>query len=431
MPEVESAMPVLPGETLDGKYRVERVIGRGAMGIVVAARHLQLDQRVAIKFLRPELASNPVVAERFLREGKAAVKIEGEHVVRVYDVGQLEGGAPFLVMEYVDGMDLAQLIAAEGPLEPERAIEFVLQVCDAMAQAHAAGIIHRDLKPANLFVSQRPNGTQLIKVLDFGISKMSGSEAAMTRTVAVIGSPLYMSPEQLLSSRDVDETTDLWSLGVVLFELLTGAFPFVADSIPQLCVMIREAPPIRPRSIRSEIPEALEAVILRCLEKDRGRRFGTVRELASRLEGILPLARASASGPVVAPATVSTGVARHDVASLVKFVSKPSWLIVAAVALVLIVGIAVASGLHRTTEKRGQAPQAGQSAALDNASALLSDQADAARYDAPSALDKDVEATLSSSRPTSDTEPTGPKRPIRHRGRSPVSTTPAIPDDRK
>src|SRR3954470_13666053 len=215
-----SEAPVQEGEILAGKYRVERVLGVGGMGVVVAATHLQLDERVAIKFLVPDALSSDEAVARFAREARAAVKIKSEHVARVIDVGTLDNGAPYMVMEYLEGGDLSRVLQAQGPLPVEDAVEYVLQACEAIAHAHVLGIVHRDLKPANLFLTKRNDGSQSVKVLDFGISKVlsgnsgaSSSDAAMTRTRAVMGSPLYMSPEQMTSTRDVDGRTDIWALG--------------------------------------------------------------------------------------------------------------------------------------------------------------------------------------------------------------------------
>lgn len=279
----ESAAPVQVGDILVDKYRVERVLGAGGMGLVVAATHLQLEEPVAIKVMLPEAARSSEAGQRFLREARASAKIKSEHVARVTDVGTLPSGAPYMVMEHLTGRDLADALAADGPLSPALAAEYVLQACEALAEAHAAGIVHRDLKPPNLFLTHRADGSPCIKVLDFGISKFTTSKASdlKTKTSAVMGSPLYMSPEQLRSARDVDARSDIWGLGAVLYELLTGIPPFDAETIPQLLLMILEAetPPLS----RPDVPPALEAVVRRCLEKDRDRRYQHVGELAEAL----------------------------------------------------------------------------------------------------------------------------------------------------
>ncbi|HTB76104.1 MAG TPA: serine/threonine-protein kinase [Polyangiaceae bacterium] len=213
---------VRQGDILARKYRVERVLGAGGMGVVVAACHLQLHQKVAIKFLLPEALSNAEAVERFAREARAAVKITSEHVARVIDVGTLDTGAPYMVMEFLEGHDLAQWVRLRGSLLLEQAVDFVLQACEALAEAHALGIVHRDLKPANLFIVRGADALHAVKVLDFGISKAAGLEVALTRTAAVMGSPLYMSPEQMAASRNVDARTNIWAMGIVLYELLTS-----------------------------------------------------------------------------------------------------------------------------------------------------------------------------------------------------------------
>jgi serine/threonine-protein kinase len=276
-----------------GKYRIERVLGVGGMGVVVAATHTTLEERVAIKFLLPEALRNPEAVQRFLREARAAVRIKSEHVARVTDVGTLETGAPYMIMEYLDGGDLGVLAQKRGAMPFELAVEYILQACEALAEAHGLGIIHRDLKPSNLFVVTRADGSPSVKVLDFGISKVtgmgaSGSDLGMTKTTTIMGSPLYMSPEQMASSRDVDPRTDIWALGAILFELLTGRVPFQADTITQLCAMIlqQQAEPLR--NHRPDAPEGLQVVIARCLEKDRNRRYANVAELANALAPFAP-----------------------------------------------------------------------------------------------------------------------------------------------
>lgn len=279
--------PVTEGQILAGKYRVERVLGSGGMGVVVAAWHLELEQRVAVKFLHPLALERADTAERFRREARSAAKIKSEHVARVIDIGIMEGNVPYMVMEYLDGHDVSDEMARVGMLPMEDAVDFVLQAIEALAEAHAAGIVHRDLKPANLFIATRADGSRIVKVLDFGISKslLGGSvaELSLTRTSVLIGSPLYMSPEQMRSARDVDTRTDIWSLGVILYEMITGRPPYTGDSIPALCASLLSDVPVSMQAIRADVPMALEDVVMHCLAKDREQRFTTVGELARAL----------------------------------------------------------------------------------------------------------------------------------------------------
>jgi serine/threonine protein kinase len=283
LPQDDSASPVTIGEIVAGKYRVERVLGQGGMGVVVAALHIELDQRVALKFLRPHATAHPHVVARFAREARAAAKIHSEHVVRVIDVGVLPTGAPYVVMEFMDGEDLARILLRRGPLSTEVATGYILETCEAIAEAHALGIVHRDLKPANLFLARRTGGRPIVKVLDFGISKSlsASSQGQLTKTTAVVGSPLYMSPEQLMSAKSVDVRSDIWALGVVLYELLTARMPFEGDTLPEViaAVLHREHEPLR--SVRPELPPALDAIIQRCLAKDLTGHFANMDEFAA------------------------------------------------------------------------------------------------------------------------------------------------------
>jgi serine/threonine protein kinase len=277
---------VEPGQVLAGKYRIERVLGLGGMGVVVAAHHIQLDERVALKFLLPAALQSPESVARFAREARAAVKIKSEHVARVTDVGQLENGAPYMVMEYLEGSDLSAWLEERGRLPIEQATDFILQACDAIATAHALGIVHRDLKPANLFCIRRGDGALAIKVLDFGISKVTSANAPvpdMTRTTTVMGSPYYMSPEQMRASKDVDARSDIWALGVILYELVTGRAPFVAETVTDLAIKIATEPAAPARTLRAEIPVGLELALAKCLQKDRAQRYQSVSELAIAL----------------------------------------------------------------------------------------------------------------------------------------------------
>jgi len=284
---------VQEGQILAGKFRVDRVLGVGGMGIVVAAHHLELDDRVAIKFLLPETLGNPEAVLRFAREARAAVRIKSEHVARVSDVGKLENGAPYMVMEYLKGSDLSGWLSEHGPLPIDQAIDFTLQASEAIAEAHSLGIVHRDLKPANLFLIRRPDGGLSIKVLDFGISKTtsltgSGGEGSMTKTSTLLGSPLYMSPEQIRSSKEVDARADIWALGVILYELVTGSAPFGGEHLAELIYQIVSVPPPPMRNRRPDIPEGLERVIVRALEKNREDRFASIAEMAAALLPFAP-----------------------------------------------------------------------------------------------------------------------------------------------
>ena len=278
--------PVSPGDVLAGKYRVERVLGVGGMGVVVAATHLQLEQLVALKFLLPSALLKPSAVGRFEREARAAVRLRSEHVARVIDVGTMEDGAPYIVMEYLEGRDLGARVDEDGPLSVPEAVDYLLQTCEAVAEAHALGIIHRDLKPQNLFLTSRVDGKPLVKVLDFGISKVTqgADELSLTKTTDVVGSPNYMSPEQLRAARLADARSDIWALGAILYELLSGKVPFEAETLTQLCAMVISDPPRPLKDLRPDLPLDLIATIERCLDKDPARRFQNVGELADALE---------------------------------------------------------------------------------------------------------------------------------------------------
>jgi tRNA A-37 threonylcarbamoyl transferase component Bud32 len=287
------------GTIVADKYRVEGPLGEGGMGTVVLATHVALDQRVAIKFLLPEALKNEDSVERFLREARVAAKVRSDHVARVHDVGTLEGGVPYIVMEYLQGSDLGGLIARHGFLPIEEVCEISLQACEALAEVHAAGIVHRDLKPTNLFVTRRADGSPAVKLLDFGISKLApgadetGIDPALTATTAIMGSPSYMSPEQLKSTKEVDHRTDVWSLGTVLYEAITGKPAFRGETLPQTCAMIAADDPVAPSSLREGIPHELDQAILGCLRKNPDERERLV-DLSRALARFAP-ARARAS----------------------------------------------------------------------------------------------------------------------------------------
>jgi eukaryotic-like serine/threonine-protein kinase len=277
--------PVKPGDLLADKYRVERVIGVGGMGVVVSAHHTQLEERVALKFLLPECLNNAEAVERFIREAKAAVRIRSEHIARIIDVGKLDNNAPYMVMEYLEGADLANVVTERGGLPPQEAVDYVLQACEAIAEAHALGIVHRDLKPSNLFLTTYADGSPLVKVLDFGISKLLETEGVkgLTSTSATMGSPVYMSPEQIRSTKTVDARSDIWSLGVILFELLSGKPPFGGDGATGVLASILMDAPIPLKQAAPHVSADLAAVVASCLEKAVDNRPATVADLAFAL----------------------------------------------------------------------------------------------------------------------------------------------------
>jgi serine/threonine-protein kinase len=293
-----------------GKYRIERVLGAGAMGTVYAATHAVLGQRVAIKRMHPERLGRQNACERFLREARAAARLRSQHVARVIDVGVAEDGAPFIVMEHLDGEDLAALLERDGALSPATAVEYVLQAAEAVAEAHAAGIVHRDLKPANLFLIRDPAGAPCVKVLDFGISKLLDDDLALTRQAVAVGTPFYMSPEQMASSKDVDSRTDLWSLGVVLYELVTASLPFDDAELEALYGRVLQLPPPAISTLVATVPAGLEAVILQCLQKDRKLRFPNAAELAAALAPFAGERGATLAARVAAALGVATAPVR-------------------------------------------------------------------------------------------------------------------------
>jgi len=278
------AMPRV-GDVLAGKYRLEKVAGEGGMGIVYAAEHLVLRQRVAVKVLLPDAAASEAVVERFAREAQAGARIQSEHVARVMDAGSTEGGAPFLVMEYLEGCDLEELLELQGTLPVVEVVDSMLQALEALAHAHAVGLVHRDLKPANLFLACRQDGGNVIKMLDFGISKSMKAtrEEKVLTGQAVLGSPVYMSPEQLRNAKEIDGRADLWSLGVVAYELLCGKPPFDGDGVGEIfaAILEKDAEPLHVRDPR--VPASISAIIARCLQRKPEDRWADAAELARAL----------------------------------------------------------------------------------------------------------------------------------------------------
>jgi hypothetical protein len=279
--------PISPGELVAGRYSVDRILASGGMGVVWLGHHVELEQPVAIKFLRRSFSENAALVARFLDEARAAAALRSEHIVRVMDVGQLPSGVPYFVMEYLEGIELETLVKREGPLGVEQTVDYVLQVCDGLAEAHRAGIVHRDVKPENLFLIQRPGQRPIVKIVDFGIAKRLDATRAkvVTGPQDNMGSPCYMSPEQMASPHAIDARTDIWSLGVVLYQLLTGELPFDGDTLVEVFARVAQAD-VRPISERRpDVDAHLEAIVRRCLEKDPDLRYSSSEALAEALRG--------------------------------------------------------------------------------------------------------------------------------------------------
>jgi serine/threonine protein kinase len=336
--------PLAPGDVVAGKYRIERILGEGGMGYVLGARNITLDEPVAIKILKADAVSSTEAVARFFREARAAVRMKGEHVAKVLDVGALDDGTPYMLMELLEGADLSAVVEQRGCLPVETAVDYVLQSCEALAEAHALGIVHRDIKPSNLFLTTGVDGLPSIKVLDFGISKATNAidatrpDFGLTETQTVMGSPQYMAPEQMRSSRRVDGRTDIWGLGTIMHELLTGEPPFVASSMPELFAMILQdpAPPLRAK--RNDVPPALDAIVLKCLEKAPDARPATVLELARLLA---PFSSHLSAGAAERVARVGKNIAESSERNIAMRESAPDYGLASAQAVAVPAGSAV------------------------------------------------------------------------------------------
>jgi serine/threonine-protein kinase len=291
---LQLSLPVARGEVLAGRYVLGPILGEGGMGVVIEAHHLALDVPIAIKLIRSDLKNDEEFVLRFVNEARAAALLKGDHIARVYDVGQLDSGEPYLVMERLEGVGLEEYLKSNGPLEADHAVALALEVCEGLAEAHAVSLVHRDIKPANLFLSHRPEGRSVVKILDFGIAKrlVDRARCSLTNPAKSLGSPWYMSPEQMADPSRVDQRADIWSLGVLIYELLTNEHPFDGEGIPEVCGKVLSASAPSLSDVRPDIDPELDAVVRRCLEKDPDDRFQTVRALA---ESLAPFAGAPTS----------------------------------------------------------------------------------------------------------------------------------------
>jgi serine/threonine-protein kinase len=418
---VEAWVP-RPSEIIDGRYRIEEIVGIGTMGAVVAARHLALDRRIAIKFLRPERARDQTALDRFNQEAIAASRIRSDHVVRILDVGTTPSGVPFMAMELLEGSDLEKLVE-KGPLPIALAVDCILQAAEVLAEAHVAGIIHRDIKPSNLFLAKGSDELPVLKVLDFGISKLAaewGGDPTLTETQSMIGSPAYMAPEQVRTSKYVTAKVDVWALGVVLFELLTTKLPFDGDTLGAVLAALTVEPPRALRPLRADVPEAVEYAVFACLEKDPMRR-ATLGELAALLRPFASSAAALVSADRVArisagaspsgppPPSLASGSVPH-VPSM-SYSAPPALaaparsrlpLILLAVGLVVVLATSIAFGLAR---RRSAQPPLDAATSVPSASAPVPTVAPSATPPLPTAV---AARSIASSSPR-HTKPRHPK----------------------
>ncbi|HEY8142737.1 MAG TPA: serine/threonine-protein kinase [Kofleriaceae bacterium] len=285
------------GTVLAGRYRVERKVGTGGMGSVYRTIDITTGDAVAIKVLDKK-KDVPSLEQRFAREIAAVKRLRSPHAVRLLDAGLLDDGSHYMAMEFLEGADLQNVLNMFVSLPAARAVRLVMQACSALAEAHSLGIVHRDLKPANLFVTRLPDGTECLKVLDFGISKLPQAtmdEMALTRTGTVLGSPVYMSPEQMTSSKSVDGRSDIWALGIVLYQCLSGGFPYDAEGLPELCARVLTEEPLA-LSAQIGVAPGLEAAVMRCLQRNPAKRFSRVEDLAAALA---PFAAANVAPPTI------------------------------------------------------------------------------------------------------------------------------------
>jgi hypothetical protein len=332
-----------PGTILLDKYRVDAIIGTGGMGRVVRASHMYLHQPVAIKLMLPELATDQDTVARFLREAQANVRLRSEHIVRVLDVGTLASGTPFMVMEYLEGNDLNQILCHHGPQLPSVVCDLMLQACEGMAEAHSMGIIHRDIKPSNFFITQRPDGSMLLKILDFGISKSQVAVSDLTGTQTVMGTPTYMAPEQMKSGKRADARSDIWSMGVVMYQLVQGQPPFAGESYADLVIKVGTEDPM---PLHVQLPPGLSDVIMRCLARDPADRHQTVAELARLI--------APFSSDPIAAAQLAGRTSRTFLAKQGQLVTPPGVGVPLSPALLTPANLTAAADLTSVSQSKGE-----------------------------------------------------------------------------
>jgi eukaryotic-like serine/threonine-protein kinase len=301
----------LIGSTLSGRYRIIRKIGEGGMGIVYEAEHVLIEKRVGLKVLREDFSNRFDVVERFRQEAKSASKIGHEHIIDISDFGVTASGANFFVMELLHGRDLAEELEKRGPLSPRRALGIVLQCAEALGAAHAKGIVHRDMKPENIFLVDRKNEEDFVKIVDFGIAKMNDIETGgpgrkLTKTGMIFGTPEYMSPEQG-AGKPLDHRVDIYALGIILYELLTGRVPFMGDTFMGILTqhMFEQVPPLKTMNPRCNVPDEVERVVFRAVCKDPDERYRTMDELAGDLSGALLRTPNTVSSLAPPPGTVT------------------------------------------------------------------------------------------------------------------------------
>jgi eukaryotic-like serine/threonine-protein kinase len=351
------------GTILAGRYRIERVLGRGAMGVVIEALDQVLKRKVALKLILPAHASDGRLRGRFIREAESMARLRSEHVAKVFEVGQLDDGSLFLAMEYLEGESLEQRVAARGPVPVNEAVEIVLDALDAVAEAHAIGLVHRDLKPANLFLSREHGRDRpLVKVLDFGIVKDMTSGARITAAGTLPGTPAYMAPEQVaLEEAAIDSRADVWAIGVTMYEILSGELPFAGPIHAMLAKIRTEAPP-RLRAKRPDVGLELEKVITRCMAKRPGDRYASAAELAAALrdlrsKGLLRSAidaRSDATTEIRRPFRKTLETMRERTPG-----STALWILLGAVVVALLAGfvLAMQGRLSRARFLRSQTVQ--------------------------------------------------------------------------